>query len=215
MKVDVFSVDGAKSGQIELPDDIFGIEPNEHVMYQAVRVYLAHHRQGTAKTKTRSYVSGGGKKPWKQKGRGTARAGSSRSPVWVGGGTIFGPKPHKYTIDIPVKMKRLARKSAFSCRAQEQNIIIVEGLQFADHKTKNMTSALKALGVEGEKTLVLLPEVRQNVVLATRNIPRVTAALADKISTYDILNHKKLIISADAIGTIVKSFGENAAASTN
>ncbi len=215
MKVDVFSIDGAKSGQIDLPDEVFGIEPNEHVMYQAVRVYLAHHRQGTAKTKTRSYVSGGGRKPWKQKGRGTARSGSSRSPVWVGGGTIFGPKPHKYTIDIPVKMKRLARKSAFSCRMQEQNIIVVEGLQFADHKTKNMTSVLKALGIEGEKTLVLLPEVRQNVVLATRNIPRVTAALADKISTYDILNHKKLLISSDSIATIVKSFGEQTVGSTN
>ena len=215
MKVDVFSIDGAKSGQIDLPDEVFGIEPNEHVMYQAVRVYLAHHRQGTAKTKTRSYVSGGGRKPWKQKGRGTARSGSTRSPVWVGGGTIFGPKPHKYTIDIPVKMKRLARKSAFSCRAQEQNIIVVEGLQLADHKTKNMTGVLKALGIQGEKTLVLLPDVRQNVVLATRNIPRVTAALADKISTYDILNHKKIVISADSIATIVKSFGEQNIGSTN
>ncbi len=215
MKVDVYSVDGTKNGEVELPDEIFGIEPNEHVMYQAVRVYLAHHRQGTAKTKTRSYVSGGGKKPWKQKGRGTARAGSSRSGVWVGGGTIFGPKPHKYTIDIPVKMKRLARKSAFSCRAQEQSIVVVDQLQFADHKTKNMTSVLRALGLEGEKTLVLLPDVRQNVVLASRNIPRVTTALADKISTYDILNHKKLVVSKDAIEAIVRSFGENGSGAMN
>ncbi len=212
MKVDVLSIDGVKKGEMELPDDIFGIEPNEHVMYQAVRVYLAHHRQGTAKTKTRSYVSGGGKKPWKQKGRGTARSGSSRSPVWVGGGTIFGPKPHKYTIDIPVKMKRLARKSAFSSRAQENNIVVVDGLNFNDHKTKNMSAVLKALGLEGEKTLVLMPEVRQNVILASRNIDRLTTALADKISTYDILNHKKLVICADSLPVIEKSFGEQAAA---
>jgi len=215
MKADVYSIDGRKNGQIDLPDEIFGIEPNEHVMYQAVRVYLAHQRQGTAKTKTRSFVSGGGKKPWKQKGRGTARSGSSRSPVWVGGGTIFGPKPHKYTIDIPVKMKRLARKSAFACRAQENNIIVVDGLQFADHKTKNMAGALKALGVAGEKTLVLLPEARTNVVVSSRNLPRVTTALADKISTYDILNHKKLIISVDAIQTIIASFGEHNGSTKN
>ncbi|MBL8000145.1 MAG: 50S ribosomal protein L4 [Candidatus Kapabacteria bacterium] len=206
MKVDVLSISGQKSGEVELPDDIFGIEPNEHVMYQAVRVYLAHQRQGTHKTKTRTEVSGGGKKPWKQKGRGTARAGSSRSPVWVGGGTVFGPKPHKYTIDIPRKMKRLARKSAFSCRASEQNIIVVEDFTFNDYKTKNMVAMLKALNISGEKALVLLPETIQNVVLSGRNIPKLKTAPADKISTYDILNHKKIVITKSAIDTIVATF---------
>lgn len=209
MKVDVLSVTGQKNGEVELPDSIFGIEPNEHVMYQAVRVYLAHQRQGTHKTKTRTEVSGGGKKPWKQKGRGTARAGSTRSPLWVGGGTIFGPRPHLYTIDIPRKMKRLARKSALSCRAQENSIVVVDDLSFNDHKTKNMVSVLKALNLADQKTLVLLPGVNENVVTAARNLPNVMTAPADKISTYDILNHKKLLITKSAIETIVHSFGEN------
>jgi large subunit ribosomal protein L4 len=208
MKVDVLSMTGQKTGEVELPEDIFGITPNEHLMYQAVRVYLAHQRQGTAKTKTRTEVSGGGKKPWKQKGRGGARAGSSRSPLWVGGGTIHGPKPHKYSIDIPRKMKRLARKSALSSRMAENNIVVVDDLSFSDIKTKNMVGVLKSLNIAGDKTLVLLPEVNTNVVLSARNIPGVSTALADKISTYDILNHKKLVLTKSAIDTIVKSFGE-------
>lgn len=208
MKVDVLSMTGQKTGEVELPEEIFGITPNEHLMYQAVRVYLAHQRQGTAKTKTRTEVSGGGKKPWKQKGRGGARAGSSRSPLWVGGGTIHGPKPHKYSIDIPRKMKRLARKSALSSRMAENNIVVVDDLSFGDIKTKNMVSVLKSLNIAGDKTLVLLPEVNTNVVLSARNIPGVSTALADKISTYDILNHKKLVLTKSAIDTIVKSFGE-------
>lgn len=208
MKVDVLSMTGQKTGEIELPEEIFGITPNEHLMYQAVRVYLAHQRQGTAKTKTRTEVSGGGKKPWKQKGRGGARAGSSRSPLWVGGGTIHGPKPHKYSIDIPRKMKRLARKSAFSSRMAENNIVVIDDLSFGDIKTKNMVGVLKSLNIAGDKTLVLLPEVNTNVVLSARNIPGVSTALADKISTYDILNHKKLVLTKSAIDTIVKSFGE-------
>lgn len=211
MKADILSVNGQKSGQVELPDNIFGIEPNEHVMYQAVRVYLAHQRQGTHKTKTRTEVSGGGKKPWKQKGRGTARAGSSRSPLWVGGGTIFGPVPHLYTIDIPKKMKRLARKSALSCRMKENNIIVVDDFSFTDHKTKNMVSLMKALNIEEQKTLFLLPDVNENVVRSARNIARLSTAPADKISTYDILNHKKIVIAKSAIEVIIRSFGEMSA----
>jgi len=208
MKVDIVSVNGQKSGDIELPESIFGIEPNEHVMYQAVRVYLAHQRQGTHKTKTRTEVSGGGRKPWKQKGRGTARAGSSRSPLWVGGGTIFGPVPHLYTIDIPKKMKRLARKSAFSCRMKENNIIVIDDFSFADFKTKNMVSLMNALGITNQKTMFLMPSVNENVVISSRNIPRLSTALADKISTYDILNHKKIVIAKSAIDVIIRSFGE-------
>lgn len=207
MKVDVFSKDGQKSGEIELPDEVFNVDPNEHSMYQAVRVYLAHQRQGTHKTKERGEVSGGGKKPWRQKGRGTARAGTTRSPLWVGGGTVHGPRPHRYTIDIPRKMKRLARKSAFSLRARENNIIVVEDLALNDIKTKQVASVLKALNLEGEKVLQLLPGTDENTFLSSRNIANCTTAVADKVSTYDILRHKKILIHKSAVDVIVNTFG--------
>lgn len=207
MKVDVFSKDGQKSGEIELPDEVFNVDPHEHSMYQAVRVYLAHQRQGTHKTKERGEVSGGGKKPWRQKGRGTARAGTTRSPLWVGGGTVHGPRPHRYTIDIPRKMKKLARKSAFSLRARENNIIVVEDLALNDIKTKQVASVLKALNLEGEKVLQLLSKTDENAFLSSRNIANCTTAVADKVSTYDILRHKKILIHKSAVDVIVNTFG--------
>lgn len=207
MKVDVFTKDGQKSGEIELPDEVFNVEPHEHSMYQAVRVYLAHQRQGTHKTKERGEVSGGGKKPWKQKGRGTARAGTTRSPLWVGGGTVHGPRPHKYTIDIPRKMKKLARKSALSLRARENNIIVVEDLGISDVKTKQVAAVLKALNIEGEKVLQLLPGNDEKAYLSSRNIANCTTAVADKVSTYDILRHKKILIHKSAVDLIVNTFG--------
>ncbi|MFP4544377.1 MAG: 50S ribosomal protein L4 [Candidatus Kapaibacterium sp.] len=206
MQVDVYNKDGQQAGTIELNDGIFAIEPNENIMHQAVVAYLANKRQGTHKTKTRSEVSGGGKKPWRQKGRGTARAGSIRSPLWVGGGTIHGPKPHKYTKKMPVKMKRLARKSAFSLRANEKNLMVVEDFTLNEIKTKNMNEILKALKIEGEKTLILLPGQNANIYLSSRNIPNVTVNSADKISTYDILSHKKLLLFKGAIENLEKSF---------
>lgn len=207
MKVDVFTKDGQKSGEIELPDEVFNVEPHEHSMYQAVRVYLAHQRQGTHKVKERGEVSGGGRKPWKQKGRGTARAGTTRSPLWVGGGTVHGPKPHKYTIDIPRKMKKLARKSALSLRARENNIIVVEDLGISDVKTKQVAAVLKALNIEGEKVLQLLPGYDEKAYLSSRNIANCTTAVADKVSTYDILRHKKILIHKSAVDLIVNTFG--------
>ncbi|MFP4368326.1 MAG: 50S ribosomal protein L4 [Candidatus Kapaibacterium sp.] len=206
MQVDVYNKDGQQAGTIELNDGIFAIEPNENIMHQAVVAYLANKRQGTHKTKNRSEVSGGGKKPWRQKGRGTARAGSIRSPLWVGGGTIHGPKPHKYTKKMPVKMKRLARKSAFSLRANEKNLMVVEDFTLNEIKTKNMNEILKALKIEGEKTLILLPGQNANIYLSSRNIPNVTVNSADKISTYDILSHKKLLLFKGAIENLEKSF---------
>lgn len=207
MKVDVFTKDGQKSGEIELPDEVFNVEPHEHSMYQAVRVYLAHQRQGTHKVKERGEVSGGGKKPWKQKGRGTARAGTTRSPLWVGGGTVHGPKPHKYTIDIPRKMKKLARKSALSLRARENNIIVVEDLAISEVKTKQVAAVLRALNIEGEKVLQLLPGNDEKAYLSSRNIANCTTAAADKVSTYDILRHKKILIHKSAVDLIVNTFG--------
>ena len=206
MLVDLYSKNGEQSGQIELRDDVFAIEPNEHAMHLDIVAYLANQRQGTRKTKTRAYVSGGGKKPWRQKGRGTARSGSSRSPVWVGGGTIHGPQPQDYNFKLPKKVKRLARKSALTLRAAENNLVVVEDFAFNEIKTKQMVEILKNIKLTGEKTLILIPESDSNLFLSTRNIDNVSISPADKISTYDILNHKKLLIFKGAIEAIHNEF---------
>jgi large subunit ribosomal protein L4 len=206
MTVDVYNKDGQVSSQIELSDDIFGITPNENAMHQAVVAYLANRRQGTRKTKIRSEVSGGGKKPWRQKGRGTARAGSTRSPIWVGGGTVHGPKPHEYKYKLPKQLARLARKSAFAMRLSEDNLIVVEDFTFEQIKTKSMAEVLKNLKVEGEKSLVLMTGTDHNVYMSARNIPNLSVQPADKISTYDILNHKKILLFRGAVSNIEKTF---------
>jgi len=214
MTLDVVTKDGAKAGTVELPASVFGVEPSEHAMYLAVRAYLAHRRQGTHKTKTRTEVRGGGKKPFKQKGTGGARRGSSRSPLLPGGGTIHGPKPHLYTVDLPVKVKRLARKSALALRAQEQNVVIVEDFTLAGAKTKEISGMMKALSLDGSKVLVLLPGVDRNVVLSARNIPGVTTFPADKISAYDVLSHGKVLIFKSALSTLEQSFGSSEGAAS-
>lgn len=205
MTIDVLNKDGQVSGQIELNDNIFGIEPNEDAMHHAVVSYLAHQRQGTHKTKLRSEVSGGNKKPWRQKGRGTARAGSTRSPIWVGGGTIHGPKPHDYVYKVNRKVKKLAKRSALSARFAENNLVVVEDFQLSDIKTASVAQMLGKLNLKNEKTLVLLSGPDQNFYLSGRNIPNLTINTADKISTYDILSHKKLLIFKAAVGTIEES----------
>lgn len=206
MLVDLYTKDGNKSGQIELTDEVFGIVPNEHVMHQAVIVHLANKRQGTRKTKIRAEVSGGGKKPWKQKGRGTARSGSSRSPLWVGGGTVHGPKPSDFNLKLPKKLRQLARKSAFSLRAQESNLMVVEDIRMEQIKTKEFAKYMKNLSLDAAKTLILVPGVDYNVYMSARNLPNITVQPADKISTYDILNHKKLLLFKGAIEPIVNNF---------
>ncbi len=206
MQVDLYTKDGQITGKVELPDDVFAIEPNENAMHQSVVVYLAHQRQGTRKTKTRAEVSGGGKKPWRQKGRGTARSGSSRSPVWVGGGTVHGPKPSTFDLKITKKLNRLARKSAFSLRTTENNIVVVEDFMFNDIKTRNLVEVLKKLQIQDQKTLVLIPEYNETLLLSSRNIPNVKLFSADKISTYDILSHKKLLVFKGSIEKIVNTF---------
>ena len=156
MKLEVYKIDGTKTGEsIELADTIFGIEPNDHLIYLSVKATLANKRQGTAKSKERSEVSGGGKKPWKQKGRGGARAGTSRSPLWVGGGTIFGPKPRNYRQKVNKKAASLARKSALSYKAKAEQIMVVEDFSFEAPKTKELVKILEALKVYGKKTLLL------------------------------------------------------------
>jgi large subunit ribosomal protein L4 len=208
MKIDVYSKSGQVVDQVELPDEIFNIEPHEQAMYLSVKAYLANQRQGTHKTKGRSEVSGGGKKPWKQKGRGTARAGSSRSPLWVGGGNVFGPKPHRYTLALPKKVKRLARKSALTLRVRENNFIVVEDLSFTDIKTKQMVEVMKALNIAGEKTLHLLPSDNRAVYLSCRNIDKLTTEVASRISTYHILSNKKILVQRSAVDVIVNTFAQ-------
>jgi large subunit ribosomal protein L4 len=206
MQIDVYTIDGQKSGTMELPDEIFNVEPHEHAMHLAVKVYLANQRQGTHKTKTRSEVSGGGKKPWKQKGRGTARSGSSRSPIWVGGGTIHGPKPHKYTLGLPKKVKRLARKSALSLRVKENNLMVVDDFSFDTIKTKRMAEVIKKLRIENEKTLLLLPVMDENVILSARNIAKFQTMQAENASAYDILNHKKIVLCKSSVQKVIETF---------
>ena len=159
MELKVYKLDGSESGQtVNLPDEVFQIEPNQHLIYQSVRTYLSNQRQGTHKTKGRSEVRGGGKKPFKQKGTGNARRGTSRSPLMVGGGNIFGPIPHTYKLKLPKKAARLARKSALSFKAKENEIMIIEDFTFDSPKTKDLSSILKSLKIEDKKTLLLVSE---------------------------------------------------------
>ncbi len=206
MQVDLYTKDGQVSGKVELPEEVFAVEPNEHAMHLSVVTYLQHQRQGTRKTKTRAEVSGGGKKPWNQKGRGTARSGSSRSPVWVGGGTVHGPKVGIRSIKINKKLNRLARKSAYSTRLIENNILVIEDFAMNGIKTKDFYTVLKNLNINTEKTLVLTPEYNEKMLLSTRNISNLSLHPADKISTYDILSHKKILIFKSSIEKIVNTF---------
>lgn len=206
MKTDLYSPEGQVVGQVELPDEVFNIVPSEYAMYMAVRAYLRNRRQGTHKTKTRKEVSGGGRKPWPQKGRGVARAGSIRSPLWVGGGKVHGPQPRDYSMKIPKKLKILARKSALSVRAQEGNIIVVTDFDFEVPKTKQMVTVLRALGLDGVKTLQLLPKPLPNVMLSGRNIPTLHSLPAFMVSAYDILSHARLLLHQSAIEVLVGQF---------
>jgi large subunit ribosomal protein L4 len=207
MELEVYKKDGTKSGEkVKLSDDIFGIEPNEHAIYRAVRTYLDNQRQGTSKVKTREEVRGGGRKPFKQKGTGNARQGSSRSPVMIGGGSIFGPKPRDYTTKLPTELHKLARKSALSYKAKEGQIKIVEDFFFESPKTKEMVSVLKALQLDASKTLLLMPKSDGNVVKSGRNIPKFFVKEADKASTYDFVNNATLLIQKSAVEVLQNTF---------
>lgn len=204
MKLDVYKIDGSKSGEtVTLEESIFGIEPNNHVIYLSVKAHLANKRQGTHKAKERSEVSGGGRKPWKQKGRGTARAGTIRSPLWVGGGTIFGPKPRDYSQSLNKKVKKLARKSALSSKAKADQIVVVEDFNFENPKTKDFLKVLKSLNLDGKKILLLTSENLQNVYKSGKNIPKVNILEAINASTYDILNNQVLLLQKGALDKIV------------
>ena len=208
MKLDIYKIDGKSSGKkIDMSENVFGIEPNDHAIYLAVKTYLANQRQGTHKSKERGEIRGGGKKPWKQKGRGGARAGTSRSPLWVGGGRIFGPRPRDYSQGIPKKVKSLARKSALSHKLKDEQVIVVEDFNFEVSKTKEFSKILKALNISGKKVLLLTNGKQDNIYKSGRNIPKVKILEANKASAYDILNNQVLILQKSAVDIITKSFG--------
>jgi large subunit ribosomal protein L4 len=207
MIVDVLRKDGTKTGEtVTLDPSIFEIVPNDHAIYMAVRSYMANQRQGTHQTKERGDVHGGGKKPFSQKKTGRARQGTSRSPLQIGGGTIFGPHPHDYVVKLPVKMKRLARKSALSYKAKGGQIVVVEDFTFDVPKTKAMTQVLKALNIDSKKALLLVPKVDLNVLKSGRNIPRVNILEAAKASTYEILNGGIIVLQKSSVDVIQKTF---------
>jgi large subunit ribosomal protein L4 len=207
MKLEVYKTDGSKSGEeVELSKDIFEIEPNDHVLYLAVKAYLANQRQGTHKTKEKNEVRGGGKKPWRQKGRGGARAGSIRSPLWVGGGTIFGPKPRDYRQKLNKKVISLARKSALSYKAKSNQILVVEDFNFEAPKTKEFIKILNALQLKGKKTLLLTNGTLENVYKSGRNVERMNILEANKASAYDLLNNQILLLQKSAINLLESTF---------
>lgn len=207
MKLTIHKIDGKSSGKkADLNDSIFGIEPNETVLYEDVRRILANKRQGTASTKERGEVRGGGRKAYRQKGTGMARRGSIRSPLLKGGGTVFGPKPRNYTVRLTKKAKKLARKSALSLKASEEAIIIAKDFSFDEPKTKQVIDILKAFKLNGKKVLLLTAETDSNVYLSARNIPGVSVIEANKPTSYQILDADVLMIQEGAIAVLEGTF---------
>ena len=203
-KANVFNMAGQQVGEIELSDAVFGIEPNTAVVHEVVKNHLANCRQGTQSALTRAEVSGGGKKPWRQKGTGHARQGSTRAPQWTHGGIVFAPKPRSYSYTVNKKVKRLALKSVLSAKAASGDVVVVDGLNLDAIKTKNMKAFLDNLGAK--KAVVVTPEVNQNVVLSARNIPGVVTTTAKVLSVYDIVNAGKFIVDKAALAVIEEVF---------
>lgn len=205
MEVKVFDAAGkATSKKVTLSDSVFGIEPNDHAIYLDVKQHLANRRQGTHKAKERAEIAGSSKKIKKQKGTGGARAGNIKSGTRVGGGRIFGPRPRNYHFKLNIKLKRLARKSAFSYKAQNESIMVLEDLMFDKAKTKDFKSLLAALNLENEKVLMILGTKNDNVYLSSRNLGRVKVVTADSVNTFDVLNARKVVLAESSIDVIEK-----------
>ena len=200
-KVDLYNVSGKVIGDIELKDEVFNAEINADAMYLAVESYLANQRQGTQSTKTRAEVRGGGVKPWRQKGTGRARQGSIRAPQWIKGGIALGPKPRTYKIKLTKKVKRLALKSALSSKVNDNNIVVVDEINFSEIKTKNMVNVLNNLKLD-TNALIVLAEKNENVVRSANNIPNVKTAYVNTINVYDILKYNKFIVTKEAAAKI-------------
>ena len=205
--VKVLNMNGEEVGKISLSEAVFGIEPNTVAMHAAVINYLANRRQGTQSTKTRTEVSGGGRKPWRQKGTGHARQGSTRSPQWVHGGVALGPKPRKYRFTLNKKVRRLALVSALSSKVAAEEMIVLDKLELDEIKTKAMVKTLKNIGAE-DKALVVMSEVNTNVVKSANNIPGVKTTLTNALNVYDILNYDKFVVTKEAVEKIEEVYGK-------
>ena len=197
-KIDVYNMEGKKVSDVELNDNVFGIEPNEAVVHSVLVNYLANQRQGTQSTKTRSEVSGGGRKPWRQKGTGRARQGSTRAPQWIKGGIALGPKPRSYRYTVNKKERRLAIRSVLSSKVLEKELTVLDKIELKEIKTKSMVKALSALKLEG-KTLIVLPENNTNVVMSARNIEGVKTISANNINVFDLLKYNNLVLPVDTV----------------
>ncbi|MDR0381885.1 MAG: 50S ribosomal protein L4 [Oscillospiraceae bacterium] len=207
-KANVYDMSGAQVGECELSDAVFGIEPNRTVLHEMVRHHLAARRQGTQSTLTRSEVSGGGAKPWRQKGTGRARHGSTRSPQWTHGGVALGPKPRSYRYSVNKKVRRLAIRSALSAKAAAGEIMVIEDLRLDAIKTKTFAAFLRALPLSAKRSLVVMPEPRETVILSARNIPGVKTTLASLVNVYDLLGHGVLILDRAAVTRIEEVYAQ-------
>ena len=199
--VSVYNMEGKEVGTLELNDAVFGVEVNEHLVHLAVVQQLANNRQGTQKAKTRSEVSGGGRKPWRQKGTGHARQGSTRAPQWTGGGVVFAPVPRDYTVKMDKKEKKAALKSALTSKVQDSKFIVLDELSFDEIKTKNFVEVLNNLKVD-KKAIVVMPEIDEKVIMSARNIPTVQTTLVNTLNVYDVMNGGTVIVTKDAVAKI-------------
>jgi large subunit ribosomal protein L4 len=207
MEVNVVNISGKETGaKVQLPDAIFGVEPNDHAIYLDVKQYLANQRQGTHKSKQRNEIAGSTRKLYKQKGTGGARAGSIKSPLFNGGGRIFGPQPRDYSFKLNKKLKALARKSALSYKAKDNNIVVLEDFNFDSVKTKNYVKLVTDLNVAAEKTLLVLPIANNTIYLSSRNIKKAKVVSAAQLNTYDVLNAGKLLLTTETVKTLEEAF---------
>ena len=207
MKAKHYDWQGSLLGEVDLPAAVFDVEPNEHVLWQSVKVYQANQRQGTAATKTRSLVSGGNTKPWKQKGTGRARHGTSRSPIWVGGATTFGPRPRDYSQTLPRKVRRLALTSAMSLRAREGNVTVVDDFALEAPRTRTVSGFMKLAGLSGKKVCFITAEASETVVKSCRNLAGVEVLTGSALNVYDLMNAQVLVVTRGALKGLEEAFG--------
>jgi large subunit ribosomal protein L4 len=209
MEVKVKNISGKETGaKVQLPESVFGITPSDHAIYLDVKQYLANQRQGTHKSKQRNEIAGSTRKLYKQKGTGGARAGSIKSPLFNGGGRVFGPQPRDYSFKLNKKLKSLARKSALSYKAIDNNVVVLEDFTFDSIKTKNYINLVNALDLAGTKTLLVLPKQNNNIYLSSRNIQKAKVITADQLNTYDVLNAGTLLFTADSLKTLEEAFAK-------
>ncbi|WP_113638067.1 50S ribosomal protein L4 [Nubsella zeaxanthinifaciens] len=209
MEVKVVNISGKETGaKVQLPESVFGVTPNDHAIYLDVKQYLANQRQGTHKAKQRNEIAGSTRKLYKQKGTGGARAGSIKSPLFNGGGRVFGPQPRDYSFKLNKKLKSLARKSALSYKAQDNSIVVLEDFNFDSIKTKNYVNLVNALNLADEKTLLVLPEQNNNIYLSSRNIQKAKVITAGDLNTYDVLNASKLLLTANSLKSLEEAFAK-------